>query len=87
MEHSVIDYIFGNDEMHEMVCETKKFKEVSESGFKAYCKLRDSLNKEQLDLFDKFEEMMEEERYMDIERYFKAGVKIGVRFVSECMFD
>ena len=87
MEHSIINYILHNDYTHKAVKYSEEYKKVSDKRFKVYEKLRNMLTDEQREQFDLFEELETEERCLKSESYFKLGVKVGVRLVSECMFD
>ena len=87
MEHSIIDIILHRDKTHEEIPETKEYKEISDKRYKIYEKFREMLNDEQKKIFDEFEELETEERCIKAENYFRAGVKVGVRLASECMFD
>ena len=88
MDYSIIDYIVNNDvEIRKEVEAKLSYKAVLKRKDKIYEQLRDMLNEEQRELFDKFEETQAEELCEAIKSYFKAGMKIGIRVVAEGMFD
>lgn len=87
MEHSIIDYILHNDETHEAVRNSKEYNKVSDKRYKIHNKLREMLTEEQREEFDKYIDLELEEFALSNEAYFKLGIKMGVRLVSESMFD
>ena len=87
MEHSMIDFLLHNDDMHEEVKYSKEYKRVSDRRYKIYEELRGMLTEEQRQQFDKFVNLEIDEIALSNEAYFKTGIKVGVRLVSECMFD
>ena len=87
MEHSIIDFLLHNDDTHEAIKYSEEYKKVSEKRYKVYNKLREMLTGEQRELFDEFANSEIDEIALSNDAYFKSGVKAGVRFVSECMFD
>lgn len=87
MKHSIIDYILHNDETHDEVRESKEYRRVSDKRFEIYEALSESLTDEQKKMFEEFENLGTDEECMRCDEYFKLGLKIGVRFVAESMFD
>ena len=87
MEHSIIEYILYNDYTCEAVKYSKEYKRVSDKRYKIYNELREMLTNEQREKFDKYVDLEMDEFALSNDAYFKLGVKVGVRFVSECMFD
>ena len=87
MEHSIIDFLLHNDYTHEAVIYGKEYKQVSDKRFKIHNKLREMLTDEQREEFDKYVDLEIEEFALSNEAYFKSGLKVGVRLLSESMFD
>lgn len=87
MEHSIIDFFLHNDDTHEAVKYSEEYKKVSDKRYKIYKELTEILTEEQKEQFEKFVNLEIDEIALSNEAYFRLGVKVGVRLVSECMFD
>lgn len=87
MEHSIIDFLLHNDDTHETVKYSEEYKKVSDKRYKIYKELTEILTEEQKEQFEKFVNLEIDEIALSNDAYFRLGVKVGVRLVSECMFD
>ena len=87
MEHSIIEYILHNDYTHEAVQYSKEYEKVLDERMKIHNKLREMLTDEQRKQFDEYVNSELGEIALSNEAYFKLGIKMGVRLVSESMFD
>ena len=87
MEHSIIDYLLHNDYTHEAVKYGEEYKRISSERMKLHNKLKDMLTAEQNQIFNEYVNSELDEFALSNEAYFKLGMKIGVRLLSECMFD
>ncbi len=88
MEHSVIDYIYvTNQTVNEKVKENKEFRKASERALKFYDKLNGTLTDGQKDYLERFIENEVAQTDIMLRAAFKCGIKYGVRFVAEGMFD
>lgn len=87
MEHSIIDIILNGDEFHEKLHREPEYYEAFQKMNKSLQKFKETLTDEQKKVFDELENSVWEEHCMKNENYFRAGVKVGVRLVAECMFD
>ena len=88
MEHSVIDYIMHtDDDLRKKVETTVEYKRILKRKDKFQEKFMAALSDEQKEDFNKYIELNIEELCVAIESYFKAGIKIGARFVAESMYD
>ena len=86
MEYSIIDFMLCNG-VYEEIKYTKEYKRVSEKRFRIHEELTEMLTEEQKELFDKFVNLEIDETALSNEAYFKFGMKMGIRLLSECMFD
>ena len=88
MEHSVIDYIMHtDDDLRKKIETTVEHKHILRKKDKFHEKFIATLTDKQKEDFDKCIELDLEELCVVVESYFKAGVKIGARFVAESMYD
>ena len=87
MEHSIIDFIVHDDDMHASVKYSKEYEKVSDKRYKIHDKLREMLSDEQKELFDRYVNLELDEFALSNEAYFKFGLKVGARFVAESMYD
>ena len=87
MERSIIDFILHRDDLHEGIRENKEYRRISDKRYKIYERLMETLSQEQKELFENFVNLEIDEFAIRNDDYFKMGVKIGVRLVSECIFD
>ena len=88
MEHSVIDLILDSEEtINDEVQSDKTYRKASDKALELYEKLKATLSKEQNDWFDRFLDWEAEQEDIVMRKYFKCGVKYGVRLIAECMFD
>ena len=87
MENSVIDFIIHLDsELHDEVMRDGEYQKASEEELKAYNKFKETLTDIQKEEFDNFINTFSEEISVGNEKYFKLGVKFGIRLAAECMF-
>ena len=87
MEHSIIDYILYNDNTHDAVKYSEEYKKISRERMKIHDKLEGMLTEEQKQVFNEYVNSELGEIALSNDAYFKLGLKVGVRLVSECMFD
>lgn len=88
MEYSVIDYIIHSDTDINQIVEFSEEHQKLERKIERVCTaLRETLTEEQKEQLDKLEELETQARCISGEKYFKAGMKLGVRLVAESMFD
>ena len=88
MQNSFIDFILSVDSgIHEKIKQNKEYEKLSEEGFKIYDKLKDTLNGEQIMQLNKLSDTHMGLQCESSDKYFKAGVKFGVRFIIECLSD
>lgn len=88
MEHSIIDYIIHSDTDINQMAEFNEEHQKIERKLERVCTaFRETLTEEQKEQLDKLQELATLERCILGEKYFKAGMKIGVRLVAESMFD
>ncbi len=88
MNYSTIDrFILYNEEKYKIVQEIKENKRIAALRNEIYDELEAVLSEEHFELFNKFADLMIDEHTNEINSFFKAGIKVGARFVSECMFD
>ncbi|MDE5721672.1 MAG: hypothetical protein K2I30_02890 [Clostridia bacterium] len=82
MQNSVFDFIFTSD-----VCESIKpsvqYMRFSNESDKLYRRLKELLNDEQFDIFDKFINLAMGMESEAIETYFIEGFKMGMRIAAE----
>lgn len=87
MEHSIIDFMLYNGGVYEEIKYSDKYERLRTKESELYDEFTKSLNKEQNEQFEKFIKILMDEECEASESYFRMGVKVGVRLVSECMFD
>lgn len=88
MEHSIIDYVYETDEaINDEVYRDKNYREASERALKIYNRLKQTLTDEQKDDLEKFIDNEAEQEDIRVRISFRCGVKYGVRFSAESMFD
>ena len=87
MEMSVIDYLYYDDDMRKIIEVDAEFERIEMLSDRIAEKLKAKLTEEQLKEFYKFEETVMEEYSVATKSYFRQGVKVGIRIVSESLFD
>ena len=87
MEMSVIDYLYYDDDMRKIIEVDAEFERIEMLSDRIAEKLKAKLTEEQLKEFYKLEETVMEEYSVATKLYFRQGVKVGIRIVSESMFD
>lgn len=87
MEHSIIDFLLYNDVTHEAVKYSDEYKKITDERMKIHNKLLEMLTEEQRKQFIEYVNSELGEFALSNDAYFKLGVKVGVRLLSECMFD
>ena len=83
MEMSVIDYLYYDDDMRKIIEVDAEFERIEMLSDRIAEKLKAKLTEEQLKEFYKFEETVMEEYSVATKLYFRQGVKVGIRIVSE----
>ena len=87
MEHSIIDFMLYNGGVHEEIKYSNKYEKYRKKEHKLYDEFIKTLNDKQKEQFEKFIEILMGEECEASETYFRMGIKMGVRFAAECMFD
>lgn len=87
MEHSIIEYLYYDDDMRKEVESNVEFEDAERRINRIAEKLKATFTDEQNELFEKYVDNVDEEYLTATKLYFKKGIKIGVRIVAEGMFD
>ncbi len=85
--NSVIDFILNTDcGMVEKIHQSEEYKRLSDEGYEVFEKLQGSLGKEQIEMLEKFANLILLEEAEATDSYFKEGFKLGVRLATECLY-
>lgn len=88
MKNSMLDFILSTDcGMIDTIEFGEDYDKLSKTELELYDKIKNMMNEEQNELFEKFVDANIESAGMVEEIYFKEGFKAGLRLAVECLAD